>query len=540
MDIASIPAAELLKLVSKAGGQRKFARKHGIPRTTLQNQLYRARVDPFGHRPAPEATVMESGRRRFILTSAQDCTYVHEGFLGNLEAYVDYLRQDAPCDLLIAGFTYNKKLFEDHSKHRTVYHERVNPYLVKERIRIADRVDFCGEMNTLPTAERPLSGFHTYTRDRWGIFPHAKVQLVSVPTMKNAPPKQIMTTGAVTLPNYVPKKAGLKASFHHVYGAVLVEVDEHGAFFCRHLIADEDTGSFYDLDNLVADGRVTSGHRIEVLTPGDIHVAQIDPTVSRLLFDQWPTEEKDARGHRIWKRVLTGSSMLDVLKPKHLMVHDVSDFRARNHHEIGDPHTRFAHHVQGVEAVEDELEEVARFLQALERDFCRVVVVDSNHDQALLRWLKTADYRYDPVNARFFLECQLAAYRAIERRQDGWSVFEHVMRDHFKDVQLAQSTEFLREDQDYVVGGVEHSNHGHRGPNGARGSISNLAKIASKVTIGHSHSPGIDGGAWQTGTTSLLDMHYNKGASSWSHSLVAQYLNGKRVLITIQNGKWRI
>jgi hypothetical protein len=540
VNLSQVPHVELLKMVRKAGGQRSFARKNNIPRTTLQKYLNKGRIDPFGHRPAPTALQAPAGRSRFILTSAQDCTLVHDGFLSNLEAYRDHLAKDAPCELMIAGFTYNKKLFESHAKHQTLYHERVTPYLVDERFRIADQVDFCGEMNTLPTAVRPLSDFQTYTRERWGIFPHAKVQLVSVATMKNAPPKQIMTTGAVTMPNYIAKKAGLKASFHHVYGAVLVEVDDDGTFFCRHLIGDEQDGSFYDLDAFVCDGEVSLDHRLDVLVPGDIHVAQIDPTMSRLLFDYWPTEGRDIVGNRRWKHGLTGTSMLDVMKPKHLMIHDVSDFRARNHHEIADPHTRFTHHIQGVEAVEAELREVAEFLKAIERDGTRVAIVDSNHDQALLRWLKTADYRTDPVNARFFLQCQLATYDAIANRVSSFSVFEHVMRRHFTGANLSAQTVFLREDESYEVGGVEQSNHGHRGANGSRGGLAGFAIMASKVNVGHAHSPGIQDGAYQSGTTSLLDMHYNKGASSWAHTLIGQYLSGKRVLITVMNGKWRI
>jgi hypothetical protein len=46
------------------------------------------------------------------------------------------------------------------------------------------------------------------------------VQLESIPTMKHSRAKQIMTTGTVTLPNYMRKKAGIKAMFHHMIGAV--------------------------------------------------------------------------------------------------------------------------------------------------------------------------------------------------------------------------------------------------------------------------------------------------------------------------------
>jgi hypothetical protein len=37
-------------------------------------------------------------------------------------------------------------------------------------------------MNTLPTASRPISDLVTYSRGRWAVFPHSKLQLKSVPS----------------------------------------------------------------------------------------------------------------------------------------------------------------------------------------------------------------------------------------------------------------------------------------------------------------------------------------------------------------------
>jgi hypothetical protein len=47
-------------------------------------------------------------------------------------------------------------------------------------------------------------------------------------------------------------------------------------------------------------------------------------------------------------------------------------------------------------------------------------------------------------------------------------------------------------------------------------------------------------GIYTSGTTSKLDMGYNKGLSSWSHSHVVTLPNGKRQIITLQNGRWRL
>jgi hypothetical protein len=360
-DLDSVTPEELAKVVDRLGGQRAFSRKYGVPRSTLQLRLHKIAREPWGHRPAPEArfVAITDKVRRFILTSAQDGTQLHGEFLDNLEAYRDYLSKDGPCEILIAGFTYNKKLFENHDPDKEpVWHPRIEAYRVQDRIRLGDRIDFCGEMNTLPTAVTPLTGFETYTRSRWGIFPHAKVQLRSVPTMKNAPPKMVMTTGAVTMPNYVRKRAGITASFHHSLGAVLVEIASDGTFFCRHLLAEED-GSFYDLDTYVETNLVpvepaskfmpkmvnqpivTAGHPAKAINWGDLHIAQVDPVVSRISFGIWPTDIK-RNGQRVWSHDTVEdrkNCILDAMRPEYQFFHDVADFQSRNHHNTRDPHT---------------------------------------------------------------------------------------------------------------------------------------------------------------------------------------------------------
>ena len=545
IDINTMSPEDLLKAVNKAGGQRPFARKHGIPRTTLQDRLHKLRTSPYQHRPAPQPVhVGEKGQVcRFILTSAQDRSVVHEPFLGNLEAYADFLRQEGPCTIMIGGFTYSKKLFTENDPGESYFEPRVQPYLVTDRIRIANRVDFAAEMNTRPTAEDPLSGLHAYTREKWGIFPHAKVALRSVATMKHEPSKQIMTTGTVTKPNYLPMKAGMKASFHHTYGAVLVEVAPDGRFYCRHLIGDAEDGSFYDLNLFVQDRIVTDGHRAKAFTPGDIHTFQIDPTCSMALFGMAPSEARGADGGRVWieedQAVLP--NLLDFLKPEYLFLHDVLDFKVRNHHDAGDPHSRFKLFANDTESVEDELSEVAFFMSSLmadRKDWLQTLVVESNHDQALMKWLKAADYKQDPINAIFFLRCQLAVYEAIAAGDENFSLFEHLMKTGYEDYDCA-GVEFLREDVSYNIGGVEHACHGHRGINGSRGTAQSYAKIGPKVTKGHGHSAIIIDGVYEAGTTSKLDMSYNVGPSSWNHTSVIQYQNGHRAMVTLNGGQWR-
>jgi hypothetical protein len=228
--------------------------------------------------------------------------------------------------------------------------------------------------------------------------------------------------------------------------------------------------------------------------------------------------------------------MLDVLRPKEQHVHDLLDFYARNHHDRKDPHRMFRRHVEGKDRVEDEVEEAARVLMEIDRPWCRTVVVDSNHDQAMSRWLRESDYREDPLNAVFFLRAQLAQYEALAARDDRFHLLEWALRRYG----APERVRFLREDESHVIcGDIECGMHGHLGPNGGKGSPQALARMGRRANTGHTHSAAIFEGLYVAGTSSKLRLGYTAGPGSWSHSHVITYPNGKRAIVTMYSGKWR-
>jgi len=197
-----------------------------------------------------------------------------------------------------------------------------------------------------------------------------------------------------------------------------------------------------------------------------------------------------------------------------------------------------AKHAAGATAVAAEVAEAATFLGKAARPWCETVVVRSNHDEAMVRWLKEADFREDPENAVFYLETNLAAYRAMAVG-DTFDAIEHTLRA----AGAPKRTRFLKRDEEYLVcegagGGIELGMHGDKGANGSRGSLAQFARTGRKCVIGHSHVAGIVEGAYQVGVMGALDMGYNEGQSSWSHSNVVVYPNGKRAVLTIWNGRW--
>lgn len=526
------------KAMEKFGSQRQAANYLKVPRSTLQGWLRdkaKAEVETpvlptfnVMRKDEPIHVATDGKVKRFILTAAQDQSAIHGTFLRNLEIYAHFMN----AEILIGGFTYNKSLFEDHAANASWYHPDIERYLTSRKVIFGENLVFCGNMNTLPTAANPLYGFETYTRHRSGIFPHAKVRLDSIPTMKGSPAKINMTTGAITRTNYVPKRAGITAAFHHVIGAVIVEIhpEREDIWFARHIQA-EDNGAFQDLDTYITyDGKIILNMDCEAITWGDIHFPRYDSQVIDSAFKR--------------------GGMLDTLNPSYQMIHDLCDFDLRSHHSMKDPHKVFSNYFwsDGM-SIAESFENMAKFLQEeVVRDYCKTIVVESNHDKHFLKWLKEADWKNDPANAELYLEANLHIIREIKKANANPNMLEWGLRRSYNKYNeiLDSSIKFLNEDESFVIcakegdTGIEVGIHGHLGANGARPNPKQFTKMGPRANLGHQHSASIIDGIYTAGTSSMMDMGYNKGLSSWSHSHILTYKNRKRCIVTMREGQWRI
>lgn len=485
----------------------------------------------------PKPTVVqfpkENRLRRYILTCAQNDTPVSPQTWDNIQAMAKHY----DAEIHVARFTYMKSGWGAEGdkaaftrKEDTLYGGNeltwdpiITPYLSDERIELAPDLVWCGEMNILPTAVNPLSGLTVYTGRKSTLFPHVKIAMESVASFGHGA-KFVYTTGAVTLPNYIKRKAGLKAEFHHCQGGMLVEVRPDGTWFARHLNADHD-GTIYDLDVRAQDGRTTTGHRLAAITWGDIHRSVIDPLVLRGAWGE--------------------GGMLDYLKPYKQFVHDVVDFEHRNPHTIkhNKYHDAYRVFLSGPTSVEAEMQQVANFL-AVEsyRDWCTTISVDSNHHRMFLDWMHMGDYRRDPKNARYFLEAQKWCYDTMHNDPTATlNLFKWAIE---REVGKPANLVILDQDESYIIcpdagSGIECGMHGHQGPNGARGNPRSLSRMGYKANGGHVHSTSIVDGFYTAGTCSRLKLAYTNGPSSWSHSHIGTYQNGKRTIITMRDGEFK-
>lgn len=503
---------------------RRYSRKtgthnecEGTPRTWISDTLRVA--------PVPDAR-----HRAFIFTSAQNDAPIHPQFWANLKAYAEHTQ----ADIVVGPHTYTSSWWDESNPTSRSYDPAICDYLCFGRMEVGDNFAFCGEMNTLPTASRPISDLTTYSRGKWAVFPHAKLQLKSVPsTDPGVQAHQVMTTGAVTVPKVIPRKAGAKSVFHQILGATFVEFDEEGRIFPRQINATDD-GSFYDLDVFVHDGTVSHGHRVKAIVFPDLHFAKLGPRNAAAAFGIDIRSGKHVPG-----------SMLDALRPEIALLHDAHDMEIGNHHRVGDGHTSYQLAVRGRTSVLDEVRKLGEFEIALARPWLKVVNVESNHDIALDRYIKEGRYRNDGINLEFGLKLETAMVQyqknvaqALDeyRAPPKFSLLETAMRDMFGE--RFDHVEWAYDDSSYLIDGIECGHHGFRGANGSRGSVAGYARMGRRLSIGDKHSPEIMDGVYVAGAMELRQ-GYNKGPSGWAVSAILQYPNKKRCIVTLNGAKWR-
>jgi hypothetical protein len=484
----------------------------GVPRTWLTGLLKVEGVeDPRG--------------RKFLLTGAQNDSPVDPDFWLNLQAYANFL----DADIVIGPGTYETQWWSENNPAVRSYAAEIQEFLCFGQMQIGDNFVFAGEMNMLPTANRPIGDLTTYSRGKWTIFPHAKIQLKSVPTLD--PTKQahqVMTTGMVTRPKIIPRKAGIKALSYHKLGAVIVEFNQAGDPFCRHLLADTD-GSFYDLEFFVKDGVVDIDEEsVDLVVGGDFH-----------------NDKEDKKNYDATFRAST--SLVRTLNPKRFLVHDIFDNYRRNHHNVHDNAMSYEVAVRNRESVADEVLGVAKLLEEMS-EFTHITVIESNHDIALERYVREGRYRNDGINVRFGLQLEDAYLTWREevaheldagRKPRSFSLLEYAVRwiADKNDINV-DGVMWIHDGQSHVINGVECGHHGFRGANGARGTVAGYAALGRPMNIGDKHSSEILDEIYVSGVKNL-QQGYNKGPSGWTVTDTVQYKNGKRTLVTYQNGAWR-
>lgn len=450
--------------------------------------------------------------KTFVVTAAQNATPVHAGFLAALERYCKLHE----AELIVIPLRYKNPTskWSESQQNAEYWAKELHPYLFNQRRKLNDNLTLIGDLKVQPTMVRPLTQLEGLTHGESGIFGHTKLEFKTVPTPQNALPKMLTTTGAVTVANYTDSKAGKMGEFHHILGAVVVEIESRRVFHMRHIQARKD-GAFVDLNRAYYPDRDEPAET-EALVLGDAHVRFACPKTVEGTFGP--------------------GGLIELLNPKALVFHDLLDAYSVSPHHRDKPLTRIAKHRGGLSNAEREVRETIGWL--VERAAGRTAyIVPSNHDDMLSRWIAREDWKDDPENAEFYLETALHMVRSA-KMGDGGAEYLDPFAFWVDRIAAAENIVPLARGRSLMIGGIECGMHGDKGPHGARGTVRNLSRLGVRVISGHGHSPEICEGHTRTGTMSRLNLEYNEGPSAWlnTHATIDQF--GKPHLHHFINGRF--
>ncbi len=531
----SISNADVLKVEQKrrdAGKltQQQLAAKMGIAYQTYKNRLVtankvaanqvefeeeQAELNKKAQRreKALPGRINKGNVRRLVVTCAQNATPVHDGFLKSIEQYLKH--HNAELIVIPTRYKNPTSQWTQEQDNAEWWDTKIAKYLVSDRLEINSNLDICAEIKTLPTAAQPLSGFDEYTSGKSGIFGHPKVQFKTVATPQNRVPKILTTTGAITVENYTDSKAGRKGEFHHQIAATVIEVSGE-RFHIRQITANDD-GSFTDLAMAYNPTGFKPAQQAKALIMGDTHAYFLNEQVRRATW-----KNKDC--------------LLNALLPENLVWHDVLDMFSGSHHHKKSPVLQFMKHHRKMNNVQAEITKTFAVMDDATRPGMTNIVVPSNHHDHLSQWLQETDPKRDPENAIFYHTTMANWLDHVDKRKP----FEPFVWHAKQTLKQPAQFEFLKRDEGLSLLDIDIGFHGDKGTNGARGSRQSFSKIGVKTVIGHSHSPGIEGGCYQVGTSSDLDLEYVSGPSSWLHTHCVIYADGKRSLINLIDGEYQL
>lgn len=439
-----------------------------------------------------------TGRRRYFITAAVAGAQVHESFLDSIKTYCK--TNDSKLVILpMKGCRTGDKEYDD--RILSLVDNFVTYYKFNNNLIAVD-------MRINPQQINPLTGLNRIGQKKYSvIIASPKQQMQTVPTSNAGWPHILHSTGVITRPNYNNDRTGLLAEQDHVVGGLIVEIENNQIFHIRQIQARTD-GCFYDLNYLYTPKKKSQHTDTEAFILGDIHAGEEDDTALKA-----------------WKEAIK------VTKPKRLIFHDLFSGQSVNHHEEHNM-TAKSNRPEDARTLEKELDLTANTIHTWRKEFPKTefVVVASNHDEFLSRYLSEGRYVKDAANYRLSLELAICLC-------DGKNPIREYITEKFGEV---KNTSWLIRDEDYKVIGVQLGAHGDLGSNGSKGGINNLEIAYGNAITGHTHTPGILRNLWIVGTTTKLKLRYNRGPSSWLHASAILYSSGQKQMIVSVNGKWRI
>lgn len=438
------------------------------------------------------------GHTKFIVTSAQFGAKVNKAFLNSLKTYA----KEENAKLVVLPIRYGKTL--DPIK------EVLRPFVLYENAELNKNIQL-NQIKIRPTISEPINGLKKTGGRRAQVFAHPKIDMEMIPQDETSLPKPLMTTGAVTYPNYKLDKTGMIAERDHCFGAVIVNVVDEKRYHFRHIQA---------VDNKTFQDSIT----MKKYTPNGVYKAEVESIKLGDWHTWWtcPTVRKATFGK---------GGIIEHMKPKSIFLEDLFDATSVSHHDEGNGIIKVQKVNMGMHSLQKELDDNVKELRYILRrsNGAKIYVTASNHNEHLDKYLQSGRYKpeKDPVNTLIGNEL----FNLVVTTKKG--AFECYMRKYIKSKRVT----FLSRDDNVVIEGCKMDMHGDLGANGSRGSLKQYDTYFNSTMTAHIHSPKIKGSAYGVGTSTLLKLPYTKGPSSWVNTHGVLFKGGQKQLVNIIKGE---
>lgn len=468
---------------------------------------------------------LKKARERFLdrdtdvllISAAQNKTLSNESVIKAMEAYRDDLwaEKGLKAQIVILPCRYrNPTVLREFEKKRGEqwWDHRIQDYLFYNKLQFGD-VIISGDSRVQPTASKPLNGYEAFASENHFVIGHSRIHFKTLPRFKGDPLRVMASTGYVTHKNYSDSRTGERGELHHSYGFVVVErsaEDKNVCYYPRNVKVKAD-GSFCDL-NITYDSSegISKVESVEGIVLGDIHHEYLDN-------DFWDKTKE----------------LIQEVNPERVVTHDVLDGATVNPHESKDFFIQKVKIREDRFDVEKEVDSSLDFLNDLSELTKEVLVVESNHDHFLDRWINNRTFQQDLHNSEAFLK-----YATVQQTVD--------LRDHgciygyLVDQGTNDNVRYIKGNESYRIASYQCGYHGDVGVNGARGSIQSFSRLNTKMIRGHQHSPSVVNGVTTVGVTCQLHQYYNSdGMSSWANAHSIIHNNGKNQLL-VYNDDYKI
>lgn len=444
---------------------------------------------------------------RFVVTTAVVEKPLHLEFYQALKNYCQ--RNNALLLILPCQDVANRSTHNDWTLAPELHGERI----IFDDLTLNSKI-FISSIGQSAKQINPTTGLGRIGQKNGSMIissPKQALEYIQV-TNKRKIPRALMSTGAITkndyrTDKYMSRRTSYIAENDHVIGALVVEIADSKKFFFRQIQADPKTGSFADCGiKYLANGKVEE-YLPQAIVLGDYHAGETDPVVKR-----------------VTKEIIMAT------KPQDLILHDLFDGKSISHHDMGKPLVKAKKAMLNLLSLQNEvrfmnkeLDEVSEWVDG------STIIVKSNHDEVLQRYLVEGRYVKDDNNHYYALDL---AKKYLEGKDPLQYASETV-----EGLKNRERIIWLQREEEYMIANVECGSHG----DGWGVSMQSLEKALGNAVVGHSHTAGIWRGIFRVGTSTKLQQDYNIGGlSSWTHTHCLVYPNGQRQLINIINGEWRL